>query len=179
MKKSKKTQKMKKKWRLLIEKISNRKTDFSKFSMILYWTFAQKKKSDSTFFFFFIFTFLCRLLIQRNPKIRLQASIQTIFLLRPFSFDSYIWTRRERWGKKRDSIASRKVNFSWSPHWANEKKKCKKKSELSLFFLVSLQLEIDTKSEKLTFQFEIWPISNRHFFCVFRVFWLFFLVFTN
>ena len=90
MKKSKKTQTTQNKWRLLIENISNLKINFSLFSMILYLDFAQKKKRDSTFFF--IFTFLCRLLIQRNPKIRLQASIQTIVRVSPFSFDSYIFS---------------------------------------------------------------------------------------
>ena len=56
--------------------------------------FCSKKKTGFDIFFF-IFTFLCRLLIQRNPKIRLQASIQTIFRHQPFSFDSYMNQKRK------------------------------------------------------------------------------------
>ena len=72
--------------------------------------------------------------------------------------------------KKRLDYQSQSELFVIASLSNREKKVYKKKKSIVSFFLVSLQLEIDTKSEKLTFQFEILQISNCHFFCVFRVF---------
>ena len=75
----------------------------------------KKKMSNPVFFFeqkfnkgsskilknrfsLFIFTFLCRLLMQRNPKIRLKASIQTIFSTDQVQYEYIL----QRWAKKNE-----------------------------------------------------------------------------
>ena len=85
MKKSQKTRKTQKKCRLLIDKISNWKVNFS-----LFWVISSckltKKKRTKRFFFLFFYTFFSRLLIEAITKSSLCDEQSSPFLIPTFLF---------------------------------------------------------------------------------------------